>query len=169
MATILSNQPAKVAASDRAQRGFTFSPQNPTEFANIILGQARLNGLQPLARVFLGDPGLPMEMRLRRDKSGFEFVDSAVPKEPWARNGWFVLERGPGFLPDEPPRMRIFRTFEGAAAEFVTRLKTHGEGSLTVGKVPAGPLAEGTRFTFVADTRQMVMAPVATPLTGLLL
>jgi hypothetical protein len=169
MPSMMSNRPSTGTTSDKAQRGFTFSPQTPSEFANIILGQAHISDLKALKQVFLGDPGVVMEMRRSNDKSSFDFVDASRAREPWARNGWFVMERGPGFLADEPPRMTVFRTFEGAAAEFVVRLKQNQEGSLTVGKVPAGPLAEATRFTFEAENRTMVMAPVATPLTGLLL
>jgi|694.fasta_scaffold47578_4 hypothetical protein len=169
MASFLSTGPARVAASDKAARGFTFSPQTPSEFANIILGQARISDLKTLQRVLLGDPGKPLEMRRNKSGSSYEAVDIASMREAAARNGWYVLERGPGFLIEEAPRMRVFKTFEGAAAEFVTRIRTHDEGSLTVGKVPAGPLAEATRFTFEGKGRSMVMAPVATPLTGLLL
>lgn len=169
MSSLISTRPARVAASDKAVRGFTFSPQTPAEFASIILGQARILDLKALKRVFLGDPGRPLEMRRNRAGSSFEPVDPALMREPAMRSGWFVMERGPGFSPDEAPRMRVFQTFEGAAAELVTRIRTHDQGSLTVGKVPTGPLSEGTRFTFEGKGRVMVMAPVATPLTGLLL
>jgi hypothetical protein len=167
---LAKNAPARQAAADKASLGFTFSPQTPREFASIILKQARITNLVQLNKVFAGDPGKPADVELRKDRNGYEFIDKQLARCAQVRNGWFILERPPGSIQDEAPRMRVFNTFEGAAAEFAVKLKLHEEGSLTVGKVPTlTPGEEATRFTFETPSRTMVMAPVATPLVGLLL
>ena len=169
MPALLNNAPARKAADDKAPLAFTFSPKTPREFASLILKQARITNLSELNRVFNGDPGTPAEMQRRKDGSSFEFCDKELARDPMVRSGWYILERPPGTCSSEPPRMRLFRTFEGAAAEFAVKLKIHDEGSLTVAKVPTGPSTETMRFTFETGNRTMIMAPVSTPLTGLLL
>lgn len=169
MPALIHNAPARKVANDSASLGFTFSPQTPREFASIILRQARITSLHQLNRVFTGDPGTPVDMERRKDKMGFEFVDKELAATPGIRNGWYIMERPPGSAPDEAPRMRVFRTFEGAAAEFAIKLKIHDQGSLTVGKVQTSSSAEVMRYTFETANRTMVMAPVSTPLVGVTL
>ena len=167
MPILAKNAPARKAAADNASLGFTFSPHSPREFAAIILKQARITNLVQLNKVFTGDPGRSVDVRMRKDKTGFEFADQALLRTPQVRAGWFILERPPGWTPDEPPRMRLFNTFEGAAAEFAIKLKLHEQGSLTVAKVPSSLNPDATRFTFETPSRTMIMAPVSTPLTGI--
>lgn len=169
MPAMCNNAPARKVAGEAAASSFTLSPQRPREFASIILKQACITSLSELHKVLAGDAGTPVEMRRRGDGSGFEFVDKEVARHQRVRNGWYILERPPGSPPGDPPRMRVFNTFEGAAAEFVVKLKIHDEGSLTVVDVAMGGGREASRFVFEAPSRTMIMAPVATPLTGLIL
>ena len=168
MATIAPHN-TKKTSNTGALTGFTFSTQTPKEFSAIVLKQARITNLNMLNKVFAGDPGTPVEMVRRKDGFGFEFVDKTLTMGYNIKHGWFILERPPASTAEEPPRMRIFNTFEGAAAEFAIKIRLHEQGSLMVGKVALSTTVDSMCFTFGTPTRTMVMAPVLMPLVGVVL
>lgn len=123
----------------------------------MLLEQAGITNLETLNTVFIGDPGFDVGVRERSFGRGLEFEDRDVKNKVGDRGTWFLFERMPGDGGDNL-RARVFRSFEGAAAEFAVKLRLHPKGDVKITESLSNP---GTwQLSFSGEGRQMVMAPM---------
>jgi hypothetical protein len=123
----------------------------------MLLEQAGIRDLRGLKNVLLGDAGCEVEVTSKRLGFGLEFKEvSSDPLKPRGA-GWLVCEKLPS---DHGPvfRARVFRTFEGAAAEFSIRLKLREAGDVSLRELSPTPGA--IQLTFRGGGGAMVMAPM---------
>jgi hypothetical protein len=134
-----------------------FSKRSPDAYAEMLREQAGLTGLAQLNRVFTGDQGSEVEVRPRRLGFGLEFKEVVTDPLRPAGTGWLVVEQ---LSADGAPmfRARVFRTFEGAAAEFSTRLKLREGGDVSLRELSVTPGA--MQLTYRGGGGAMVMAPM---------
>jgi hypothetical protein len=148
---------SRILLSNPGKSLLEFSRRSPEVYAEMLRAQAGMSEFKDLKRVFLGDSGAEVEVRERRLGFGLEFTEvSPDPLRP-AGTGWLVVEQ----LPSDGNRTfraRVFRTFEGAAAEFSTRLQLRENGEVSLRELSTTP---GTmQLTYRGDGGAMVMAPM---------
>jgi hypothetical protein len=96
-------------------------------------------------------------VRERSFGRGLEFEGGSEKATAGEKGAWFLFERMPGDGQDYL-RARIFRSFEGAAAEFAVKLRLHPKGDVKMTESLSSP---GTwQLSFSGEGRQMVMAPM---------
>jgi hypothetical protein len=133
-----------------------FSQRCPKDYAMMLLEQAGITNLESLNTVFIGDPGFDVAVRERAFGRGLEFGEKGRSSAEQPKGGWFLFERMPGDGTDYL-RARVFRSFEGAAAEFAVKLRLHPEGDVKITESLSSPGA--WQLSFSGEGRQMVMAP----------
>lgn len=137
--------------------------RTPHHYAGLLLEQAGLKSLERIRKAFLGDPGREVVVTERRLGRGFDFADRADRVESERPGNWFLFERLPTDGGDAL-RGKVFRSFEGAAAEFSVKLKMHDSGKVTIGDVSSAPGV--TQLAFVSEGRSMVLAPAEVALAA---
>ncbi len=154
---------SKGLASRQSLGELAFAERSPKEYAMMLLEQAGISNLESLNSVFIGDPGFDVGVRERSFGRGFEFDATGAGGEGADKVSWFLFERLPGDGGDYL-RARVFRSFEGAAAEFAVKLRLHPKGDVKMTESLSSP---GTwQLSFSGDGRQMVMAPMDSGLAG---
>jgi len=133
-----------------------FSQRSPKEYAMMLLEQAGITNLESLNTVFIGDPGFDVGVRERAFGRGIEFEEKGGASSARPKGSWFLFERMPGDGSDYL-RARVFKSFEGAAAEFAVKLRLHPEGDVKITESLSSPGA--WQLSFSGEGRQMVMAP----------
>ena len=123
----------------------------------MLLEQAGITNLETLNTVFISDPGFDVAVRERSFGRGLEFDDKDSKGKVGEKGTWFLFERMPGDGADYL-RARIFRSFEGAAAEFAVKLRLHPKGDVKITESLSSPGA--WQLSFSGEGRQMVMAAV---------
>ena len=134
-----------------------FSPKSPEMYSEMLLEQAGIKDIRGLKNVLLGDAGSEVEVTSKRLGLGLEFKEISTDPLRTAGAGWLVCEKlasegGPIF------RARVFRTFEGAAAEFSIRLKLRDEGEVSLRELSLTP--GSIQLTFRGAGGAMVMVPM---------
>ena len=134
-----------------------FTPKSPEMYSEMLLEQAGIKDLRSLKNVLLGDAGSDVEVTTKKMGLGLEFKEVSSDPLRSAGAGWLVCER---FASEGGPifRARVFRTFEGAAAEFSIRLKLRDQGEVSLRELSLTPGA--IQLTFRGAGGAMVMAPM---------
>ena len=133
-----------------------FAERSPKEYALMLMQQAGITNLETLNTIFMGDPGFDVAVRERAFGRGVEFQDAGAGGAG-ERKGWFLFERMPGDGQDYL-RARVFKSVEGAAAEFAVKLRLHPDGDVKITESLSSPGA--WQLSFSGEGRQMVMAPM---------
>ena len=143
-----------------------FARPSLSQYATLVCQQAGLFDLSEVYRAFRGDPGQDIAVRARSHGSGYEF-EREPSRDDTLRGGWVVFEK----LPGDALRARVFRTLEGASAEFSAKLSLQASGDVTMREFETKPDSHRGRFLHVAFEGQgaageccMLMAPIATAL-----
>lgn len=143
-----------------------FARPSLSQYATLICEQAGLRDLSQVYRAFCGDPGQEFGVRMRTHGSGYEF-ERGSDLDDTLRAGWVVFEK----LPGDALRARVFKTVEGASAEFSAKLSLQTSGAVTMREFEAKPDSHRGRFlqvafegTGVAGECSMLMAPISTAL-----
>lgn len=134
-----------------------FAERSPKEYAMMLLEQAGITNLEALNSVFIGDPGLDVGVRERAFGRGIELEGYGGSGKGEKKGAWFLFERMPGDGQDYL-RARVFRSFEGAAAEFAVKLRLHPKGDVKMTESLSSPGM--WQLSFSGEGRQMVMAPI---------
>lgn len=136
-------------------------------YSRLILERAGIASLPALSYTFLGDPGRDISIHQRQPGSGYEFTEPHLLLDDRLRGAWLVFER----RSDDSIRARVFRTFEGASAEFSTRLGLHDKGDVTMRELSGASGEQRERqlqITFegvdATGASAMVLAPVSVAL-----
>jgi hypothetical protein len=148
---------SRILLSNFTKASLEFSRRSPDVYAEMLQAQAGMSELKDLQRVFLGDRGAEVEVRERRLGFGLEFTEVSPDPLRAAGTGWIVVEQlsSDG---NRTFRARVFRTFEGAAAEFSTRLKLREDGEVSLRELSVTPGA--MQLTYRGTSGAMVMAPM---------
>jgi hypothetical protein len=152
-----SEEALGVAAQNRsfsaegAETGlFRLTCQRAQHFASILKARHGLSDLRALSTAFRSDPGVEVHPeRLQYSQDGFSLVSQSRPTA-FVQKGWLVMERHEdGGSQAAYSRIRAFESFEGALAEFCTKLEVAPVGALQVAEGPAAP--GRARFRFEAQ------------------
>jgi len=102
----------------------------PTQYSTRLLESAGITDLIELNRVFLSDPGRELSVRRGENGSGLHF--GVLDRATIIRGSWLMVEAQSFPGEEQSLRARVFKTFQGAVAEFAVRLRLYPEGEVSL-------------------------------------
>ena len=123
---------SSVAFGERsgAQVSIPSATSSPTQYSTRLLESAGITDLIGLNRVFLSDPG--SELSVRKGGKGDGLLFGVLDRATIIRGSWLLVEAQTYPGEEQALRARVFKTFQGAVAEFAVRLRLYPEGEVSV-------------------------------------
>lgn len=146
------------ASSPDTSEYFKLSCQSPEQLAALLRARHGLGELGALYAAFRNDPGCEVHPeRVRTSSDGFTV--SATPRPTQiVESGYLIVERfdGGNSASDTYQRMRSFKSYSGALAEFCAKLEMCAVGSLEVSENNSRAGRAELRFEGINRTMQLM-------------